>query len=37
VVETRSWLPESGSEKPLRKSGKLLRVIEGSLRGLTGL
>ena len=33
VLETRSWLPGSGSERPLRKSGKLLRVIEGPLRG----
>ena len=33
VLETRSWLPGSGSERPLRKSGKLLRVTEGPLRG----
>ena len=33
VLETRSWLPGSGSERLLKKSGKLLRVIEGLLRG----
>ena len=33
VLETRSWQPEFGSERPLRKSEKLLRLTVGPPRG----
>ena len=40
VLESWNWWPGSGSERPLRKSGKLLRVTErlprGSARFLRG-
>ena len=32
LLETRSWQSGSGSERPLRKSRKLLRATEGPPR-----